>query len=196
MRKLLLMTLILMVSASVASAQLGRIGIFSDNGGTNCAVSDTVPINTQIGVYVVHINTPGAKACQYKATQPSCFPHIYLSDTYNFAVNIGTTQVGISHGYGSCMAGNIWVARMNFLVVAPGTGGPCCVYPVEPDPNVTNCTGICIIDCNDLEVSDQVGQSGILNASGPGGGCECSDIIATRDTTWGGVKALYNSQQQ
>ena len=60
MKKGLLLTVVLMLGASMAFAQGGTIGIYKDTAGTNCWVDDKVPGLTPY--YVVHLNTTAATA--------------------------------------------------------------------------------------------------------------------------------------
>jgi hypothetical protein len=183
MRKILLTIVILVITASMASAQ-GRIGIFGDQAGTQCTVADVPGL---VALYVVHINSPGATACEYSAPIPACMQAMWLSDGTVFPVNIGNKDTGISTAYGACRLGNIHVLTINFL--GSGTTGQCCVYPVLPHP----INGLNITDCvtpfpNKLSAP---GQSGVINEVNPT--CLCADIIPTHNSTWGGVKALWSN---
>jgi hypothetical protein len=183
------MTFVLVLGAGMAlAAELpgGRIGIFSENAGTNCAVTDAAP--GLLPVYVVQIGTTGATACQYKAAKPACFTGSYLSDTNPFPVTIGNSQVGVSIGYGSCRVGTVHVQTVQYF--ASGTTPACCLYKVECDPlGVDQCVSglIDIVDCSSTSALAKP-QIGVFNANST---CLCVDIIPAQESSWGQIKALY-----
>lgn len=187
MRRILLTIVVLILSASTAFAQYGRIGLFSDVTGTDCSmVDDTAGLRT---MRVVNILTPGSTAVQYAAPVPACFTAaVWLSDTPVFGVNIGNSQQGISTAFGACLGPTVHVLTIN--VFAQALAGACCVWPVIENQDSGE---LVVVDCVPA-AQTTVGQSGLINPSAPLGGCECSDIVATRTTTWGGLKALFNSQ--
>jgi len=180
MKKALLLSLVLVFGASMAFAQAGSIGIFADNAGLSCNLSDPGPGLTPY--YIVHVNTPGATACQYSAPKPACFTATYLSDTNAFPVTVGSSQTGVSVGYGACKVSPILCQTIQYFT--SGTTGSCCYYPVLADPTATP-PGIYVVDCQD-HLLTATGGKGIIK-SGPA--CNCN--VPAEDTTWGQVKALY-----
>jgi len=189
MRLLLLMTLVLVLGATMVLAQDGgRIGLFSDEAGTNCAITDAAPGLLQ--VYVVHIMTGGATASQYAAPKPPCFTASYLSDTNVFGVTVGNSQTGVSVGYGTCRSAPIHLQTISFF--AAGTSSTCCVYSVACDP--VSVTGACgagkldVVDCGFTYILG-AGQSGVVNSTVD---CTCAMIVPERDSSWGQIKALYS----
>jgi hypothetical protein len=183
------MTLVLVLGATVVFAQDGgRIGLFADQAGTNCAIVDAAP--GLLPVYVVHIMTGGATACQYAAPKPPCFTATYLADTNVFGVTVGNSQTGVSIGYGLCKNAPILLQTISFL--AAGTSSTCCIYPVACDPLST--TGACalgkldVVDCSENFVL-AAGQSGVVNSTVD---CTCTMIVPERDSSWGQIKALYS----
>jgi len=188
MRRLLLMTFVLMLGATVALAQGGgRIGVFSENTGTNCAITDAAA--GLLSVYVVHIGTTGATASQYIAAKPSCMTATYLSDTNLFGVTVGNSQTGVSVGYGTCRVGTIHTQTLSFF--ASGTTPACCIYKVTCDPlgvNQCNLGKVDIVDCSFVP-GVAAGQSGVVNSTGA---CTCPMIVADEESSWGQIKALYS----
>ena len=73
--------------ATLVFGQAGTIGIFSDVSGTDPTIEDRHPRN--IKLYVVHMGTDGATACQFRATKPWCFDATFLGDTQVFPCTIG-----------------------------------------------------------------------------------------------------------
>jgi hypothetical protein len=179
MKKTLLITLALMLSASMAFAQAGSIGIFADVAGTDCNLADAVP--GLITYQIVHVNTPCATACQFAAPAPACLLATYLSDAQVFPVTVGNSQTGVSIGYGSNLAGPINVLGISFF--AQGLTPPCCYYPVVGDPNIGGL--IQMVDCEGTTLL-ATGGTGIVN---PDATCQCN--VPTQDTTWGKVKSIF-----
>jgi hypothetical protein len=167
-------------SLAFAQPQAGTIGIFGDNQGMNCYLYDQAPGLTPY--YIVHVYTPGATASQFAAPKPSCLGASWLSDTAVFTVTIGSSQTGVSVGYGTCRVGPIHVLTLNYFTM--GTTALCCMYPVVADPTATP-PGIYVVDC-DYNLLVGNGCYGIVNTDGI---CHCA--TPAQETTWGQVKSLY-----
>ena len=115
MKRMALISLIIVSVAGLAFAQGGFIGIFGDAAGTDCNLWDKGP-----GLclyYVFHMMAPGVTASQWSAPAPSCFPSIWLSDTAMFPVTIGSSQTGVAIGYGACLL-NIDRPRCSYCFLA------------------------------------------------------------------------------
>ena len=180
MKKALLLTLVLMLSASMAFAQAGSVGLFADMGGTDCNLPDVAPGLTPY--YAVHVYHAGATACQFAAPMPACMTATYLSDTAVFGVTIGNSQTGVAIGYGTCQGAPTYVLAINYFT--SGTTPPCCLYPVVPDPNVAS-GKVEVVDCTNALLFG-TGGAGIVNSTP---NCDCN--VPVEDSTWGQVKALY-----
>ena len=63
MKRILLLTCFVILGATAVSAQTGAVCIFSDAAGTECNILDTGAL---VQVYIVHSNTPGATASQFR----------------------------------------------------------------------------------------------------------------------------------
>lgn len=181
MKKTLLLTLVLMLAASMAFAQGGSIGVFADAGGSSCNLTDAAP--GLLSLYVVHVLTPGATASQFAAPMPACMlGATYLSDSSPFSVVIGSSQTGVAIGYGACLAAPIHCLTIQYF--ASGLSTACCYYSVIPDPNLPSGL-IEVVDCAENLIS-ATGGVGIIN---PDGTCQCD--VPTQDTTWGKVKSIF-----
>lgn len=184
MKKVLLLTAVMMLGASLAVAQPGYVGVYGDAGGVSCDVVDAA--FGLLPAYVVHTLTSGATSVEYSAPVPPCSTAGFLSDLTIFPVNIGGSQSGISTAYGGCFAGSIHVLTINLF--AQGTTPPCCLWPVLPHPvnglNMTDCTLPTPVK---LPVNAHVGT---INGNVS---CTCS-AVPTSNATWGAVKSLYNEQ--
>ena len=180
MKRVVFLAMAAVLAASMAFAQAGSVGVFGDNLGMNCNLLDVAPAGLK-QYYVVHVNTTGATASQYRAKLPTCFTGVtYLSDTNMFGVTVGNSQTGVAVAYGMCKVGNVHLQTIS--VFAMGLTGPCCRWIVDGDPIIGFIKGT---DCAFATFLPTGGQ-GIIN---PNGTCQCS--VPTQDTTWGQVKALY-----
>jgi hypothetical protein len=180
MKRLLLIAFCLLFGASTVFAQAGSVGVFADPGGTNCNMLDAGGL---VQVYITHVNTTGATAAQFMLQPGPGWVH--LGDTWNFTTVIGTSIAGVSVAYGGCFAGTISLGLVNFFgSVAPS----CTLISIVPDPAAPS-GNIEAVDCAlpDPGKMFPTGGSAIVNADGS---CDCS--VPVQDTTWGGVKALYN----
>jgi len=183
------MAFVLMLGASVALAADppgGKIGMFADQAGTNCSITDTAP--GLLPIYVVHIVDAGATAIQYIAAKPACMTSTYLSDTNPFGVTIGNSQTGVSVGYGTCRSGAIHCQTISYF--ASGTTPACCVYTVHCDPlGVDQCASglVDIVDC-DFGTGLAKGRSGVINQNAS---CDCA-TVPVEETSWGQIKSLYD----
>jgi hypothetical protein len=186
MKKALILTIVMLCTASVAFAQLGSVGTYADPAGADCNVVDDS--QGLLGIWIVHTMTTST-AVQYSAPQPACFATAsFLSDTNQFPVTVGGSQAGVAIGYGACLNGPIATLLMNYF--ATGLTGLCCEYPVLPDPNVPSGT-IEVVDCAGAV---QQGATGLVNTINGDATCNCDAPLPTEDTTWGGVKELFRSE--
>ena len=179
MKRVVCLTVATVLAASMAFAQGGSIGIFADPMGTNCNLGDVAGL-TQY--YVVHVNSPGATACQFSAPKPACFTATYLADTGVFAVTVGTSQAGVSIGYGLCLQSPLKVLTISYFT--NGGTPSCCYYPVLGHPTATP-PGLLVVNCME-QLIPATGGRGIIK---PSLTCQCN--VPAEDTTWGQVKSLY-----
>lgn len=182
MKKLLLISLALVLCASTAFGQAGTIGIFVDNPGfVQCTFVDAAP--ALVPVYVVHHITPGATASQWKVMAMAGWNCIYTGEIVIQPVSIGNTQAGISVSYGGCKPAPIHLVTINYF--CQGLNPTCAYLEVVPDPAAP--TGLIeVVSCSFVKL---IGTGGRLYANNVNHQCDCYDPV--RNTSWGGVKALY-----
>ncbi|UCH84513.1 MAG: hypothetical protein JSW50_02130 [Candidatus Latescibacterota bacterium] len=192
MKHVLIMTLALLLAASVAMAQESndRIGLYATPtpaGDADCNITDAPP-GGLLAVYCVHLQEPSGGptmiASQFQAVIPECFTGSWLSDTAVYPVTVNNSQVGVAIGYGICVPLPSHVLTINLFAL--GDTPPCCIYPVTADPNIPS-GRVEFVDCDDNLLFGW-GQSGVINGDQS---CECSTFVATEHSTWGKVKALY-----
>ena len=177
MKRSVLIAFMLMLSASMAFAQAGSVGVFADAGATNCNFADAGGL---VQVQIVHVNVPCATASQFKLEAPAGWVH--LGDTWNFQTVIGSSIAGVSVAYGADLAGLVVLGSVNFF----GASLPACtLFGIVADPTALS-GEIEAVDCDTFKVFP-TGGSGIVN---PDVDCNCTTPV--QETTWGGVKALYN----
>jgi hypothetical protein len=183
MHKVLLLTLVLILGASMVFAQAGSIGIFSDQTGTSCNLTATPGL---VYYYFLHVNTTGAKAAAWSAPVPTCFPAVFLGylteDPFYFC--IGDPETGITVAYHGCKTGTFLIMKALYNVLGAATD--CCRWSIGPDPHVPSGT-IEGADCSGNMIHPSGGYA-ILNATAA---CNCDIYVPTENTTWGQVKALY-----
>jgi len=176
MKRSVLIVLAFMLFASVAFAQNGSIMIFSDLEGSNCNWADGGPAVQP--VYVWHMYSPGATASEWQLNGPASWSH--LGDNSEFALTIGTSISGVSVSYGACLSANFLLMTVNFF--GSGIEAPCTLFGIVAAPGKP---GIQVIDCSDGRAFPP-GGAGIVNSDGT---CDCD--VPVDETTWGGIKALY-----
>jgi len=112
--------------AVAAPAQPGSIGPYADMAGTSPHLVDNGGL---VQVHFLHVNIPGAISSQFMLNAPASWAH--LGDTWSTATSIGTSITGVSLGYGSCLAGPIYLGFANFF----GSSVPeCTEISIVPDP--------------------------------------------------------------
>jgi hypothetical protein len=161
---LFLGVILLVVWASLAGAQVPRVGVYADMQAVNCNIMDSS--SGLLPMYCVITNTAGVTAVQFAAPKPACMTSMYLSDTNLFSVTVGNSQTGVSVGIGTCQGGSIHVVTINYF--AMGTTPPCCEYPTIPDPLAPS-GEIEFVDCSfNLMLGD-----GVTNTVNGNAGCPC-----------------------
>jgi hypothetical protein len=184
MRKMLLLSMVLLLASTLAFAQPpGSIGLFADPGATNCDVYDQVP--GLVIIYVVHVYTPGATAAQFMVVCAWGSLMTYLAETPTPPyICIGNSQTGVACAYGGCVPSPNVIMTLTFF--GSGISAPCSYCQVMADPSATP-PGIYVTDC--------ASPPNLLNATGgdvvinPIPGCFCN--IPVEETSWGHIKNLY-----
>ena len=181
MKKLLLISLALVLCASTAFGQAGAIGLFVDNPGfANCNLYAMTP--GLYPVYVVHKLCPGATASQFMVVPGGGWDCTFTGEVIAIPVSIGSSLGGLSASYGGCRASDILISTINWFCM--GTTPTCAFLEVVPDPAAPS-GAIEVVNCSFVKL---YGQGGALYANSDGS-CHCWDPVES--TSWGGVKALY-----
>lgn len=183
MRKVLLLTIAVMCVSSLAYGQAGHgsIDIFSDAGFTSCNI--TTPAAEAYTVYIAQTNvTNGTTACAFSIDKPAALLNLGETVPDPF-LKIGNSDDGVSISYTLCLTGTFLVMSITYF----GAAGTCDLMTVVGDP--TSTTGeVEFIDCDAIRSSiPQAGQARL----NPDGTCTCD--VPVQETTWGGIKALYDN---
>jgi hypothetical protein len=183
----LLAAVVILMGSTPAFAQWGDIGLYADAAGTDCNIVVPAPGNT-FTYYVIHKNIVGATGSQFYAPVPPGAGFIVLTDIPQVGVYIGSTQTGVSAGYGSCVSGDLVVTQ----VFAQATGSPttCAQFPVLPHPLADIPGEIVVADC-DTPIQSQIGQARFATIAGDGS-CACGlneySVINTNDSGAGSLR--------
>lgn len=166
---LLLMTAALLVSTA---AFADYINVYTDATGEVCNVASGF---TQTATVVYKGWTPGGSTgARFKIVGPAGSNVISLTTPY---VTIGSVANDLSIAYGGCVEGTFSLGTLT-AIWAPGTGGA--VLPSDGYPNII------MTDCNFGEYPASGGTFCVAQPT-----CGCTEPVATAQSTWGQVKALY-----
>ncbi|NIM20510.1 MAG: hypothetical protein GTO51_09815 [Candidatus Latescibacteria bacterium] len=187
MRRTLLIVAGLLLVASMAVAQTGKIQIFSDLGLTSCNFTD--PGSGIVFVYIYHINTGGATGSQFRVEQVDGACMSYLAFQSPFSIVIGNPEDGIAIPYQVCLGalGPIELLTISYFACEGGSP-PCSRLTITPDP-VADPLEILVVDCQmppNLLVAP--GSDAWINDDG---NCPCPQPDPIEDTSWGKIKSLY-----
>ncbi len=201
MKKVLLLALGIVFSASLAFGQAGYIGLFSDAAHTNCNMTITDTGGTK-RVYVYHMLSAGTTASMFGIETTGLVGGEDECDlsgiSYQFTLVIGdpffeapydTDNAGVAIAYGSCITtGAIYLFRITFACFDEMVPPPACSkLEVVPAPDAPSGT-IEVVGCADDKL---VGGGGRLNINPTSSCMECGPN-PTKDSSWGKIKSLYN----
>jgi len=190
--KATVIALALVLCAGVSSAQEGGyIGLFSDEGYSDCNLGATA--NTIATVYVVHhaLGLTEANTSQFMLIHN--WDNVVLSNvTYGTNLHLGDILTGVIVTYVGCKTLPHLIATLYFFPL--DTPPRCTILQVIRD-RATETRTIEVIDCAGNKLT-AFGGFLCVNTSPP---CctiespfsDCELPVATRETTWGGIKALY-----
>lgn len=168
------------VVMGVAGTSPGAIGVFADQAGADCNLTDTTP--GLLTYWVVHVNSPGAMAAGFSAPMPSCMVGAtFLADDPQFVVTIGSSQTGVGVGYGVCLTSPITVLGIQYF--AAGGTTPCCPYTVIEDPRAAS-GQVEAVDC----ATNLIFIAGLTTFVNDDGSCPCT--VSSSSNTWVKMKGM------
>jgi len=128
MRITAIVLLMLAAGVQLSVAQTPTLCIYSDDAGTQCSFDDVVGLNS---FYIFLIDAPGATGVEFSAPRPVCMTgSSWLADEHVWGVTVGTSQDGVSVGFGSCTTGPVHVLTVHYQ--STGIVEQDCAYPIEP----------------------------------------------------------------
>jgi hypothetical protein len=107
---------------------------------------------------------------------------MYLAESSPYLA-IGNTQTGVAVAYLNCLSGSALLITVTYLIT--GFTPACELLSIVEDPAVV-VGGVEITDCAFVSHYLTRGGQARINSDGS---CDCN--VATRQTSWGGIKALY-----
>ena len=165
-----------------------HIGIFSEPLGFDCTLNELAPFPTTTPAYVIHKFNNGSAASQFKLLNASQLFFVSFTTPY---LSIGGPFVDISFAYGGCVAGDLVVMTLGFLYLGEPTTCESTLAvvaaPTSPLPGE-----VITVTCGppfDPEVAS--GGRAYVGPESDSCPCACQCPHPARETTWGGVKALY-----
>jgi hypothetical protein len=188
MKKFVLTILALTFAASPAFAQWGDIGAYNDQPGTSCNVADVGAGIHDIFILLKH-NTGGAVVAKFRVELTGSTMS-YVGETVPAPfVSIGSSQAGIEVGFTSCRTTDVYVMKVTYFGL--GSSPPCGYFSVIAHPGSEVPGQAITVDCNTPfgNIRAVPGGQAIINPGPPPVQCDCS--VATAETTWGSIKALY-----
>jgi len=166
-----------------------RIGVYADVGGTNCSFNPAAFALQNL--YVVHEVDGGAKVSKFKVNDLSGMTSTGASVQAPF-LSIGTFPLGIEIAYPTCQIGKIVIGTLGYFhqleVMDCSRSVEIVAHPGSQVPGE-----VVVVDCGEPFGAIEVAQGG--RAWGGTDPVACGDCyeppLATQESTWGGIKALY-----
>lgn len=188
MRKILTIALALTLCSGVAMAD--RIGVYSDTGANSCSFNP--PPFSLLTLYFVH-QTDGGKVSKFKVNSLTGMTSTGSSVAAGFLA-IGTFDAGIEIAYPQCQNGSIVIGQTGFFhqseVIDCSKVVQIVAHPGSQVPGE-----VVVVDCGLPFGAIEVANGGrAFGGTDPEatlcGGCY-EPPLATQESTWGGIKALY-----
>jgi len=167
MKKVLLLMVAALMISSVAMAD--HIGIYSDATGSSCSLLGGF---TQ-GSTVIHKQTPGTTGSRWYLDSSLLVGSIFAF-TANYTT-VGSYTNDLSVAYGPCVPGPVVIGT----ILMSATGGSLSIKPAQGFLTI-------IVTACDFGESPASGGTAYIGTTG-----NCFEPLATEQSTWGQVKALY-----
>jgi hypothetical protein len=190
MRKFLTVAVILALCSGVAMAH--HVGAYADDHGLDCTLNVPAGFPTPNNFYLIHKQNPGGQGSQFKVGDAGLTAGGFIrsgqSSPYltlgNWFGESGFADITIT--YGGCVIGDTVVGT---LVYFYGFGTQTCNTKLEVLPSPTK-GGVYFVTCDFFQVP---GSGGRAFAGAGADDCPegCNEPLATSETTWGSIKALY-----
>ncbi len=190
-RLLVVLSVVIVVcGATTASAQLPRVGLYSNANASNCSLTDVAPGYFQ--VFVVAQNIPDVVGIEFQVVAGPGFTATLVGELCPlppFPSVIGDAFSGLVLALGNCYNPPIHVYTLTFQGF--GTSDACANLALASHPDRLD-GHIRAVDCSFNAVLIQQSSTDMFLLN-PDGSCNsCGFPVPVEHTTWGAVKALYN----
>jgi hypothetical protein len=184
MKKVLILATAILMCAGLAVAQDGgHIGLYADEGYTECNLDDSALLYTNATIYIVHSDAPESNTSQFRieVNWPTA-----VEGALNWnGLDLGDVNTGILVTYGGCKALPYLMGTWNWFVV--GAAPECTVaFEVLGDP-LSESGEVESVDCSSTK---HIATGGKLTVNG-NETCPCEPPVSTQDKSWSQIKALY-----
>jgi len=187
MKRLILAALLMVLfMAAYASADpIYKVELSGDNALASCAVAGDG--GGLVAVHMFLTGTTDVTAVILRAPVPSCWAGaVWVGDQLAepwLALGDSQADIGLSIAFGECRSLPVYLGYINYFGVP---ASPCCeLYAVGSPTQFNGTPGIA--NCSFVEYAATGGRV-LINADST---CPCQQPLATQQSTWGGVKALY-----
>jgi DNA-binding beta-propeller fold protein YncE len=163
---------------------VGAITLFADRAGTRCNILDDGSSEV-VSVYVIHTGTGCKTGSAFAAPIPACVDDaVFVTDVCPLGLCLGSSQTGVSIGYGDTYSGPIHVLTIQFI--GSGRTPQCCHWPVVPEPYFG---GLLYTGCDgEFSESTLPGVGAMVN---PTAACECQ--VPSPPSQWTQIKAVLRT---
>jgi len=184
MKKVLILALAIVMSASLAFAQYGgQVSLYSDQAYSNCNLTEALFVSNT--VYVVHDMAASGNTAQFKVVNNWPGP-IAGAISWGTNLTLGDVYTGITVTYVGCKALPYLLGTMGFIPIAATP--PCtATLQVVADPAVAS-GSVEVVDCSSNVL---LATGGLLTINGNPTDCPCVQEIATEQSNWSRIKNLY-----
>lgn len=185
MKKIMLLALAVVMSASVASAQLpsggGHIGLYADPAGSECNLVPGLYIT--FNIYVIHTLAPEANTSEWILVKTGNWASLLAGAPIWNGLTLGDPYVSFIITYGGCKALPYLVGTLPFTPLALPAACALSMH-VAASPAVASGS----VEAVDCQATKRLATGGMLTLNG-NSTCPCE--IATEETNWSRIKALY-----
>jgi hypothetical protein len=139
----------IVVFAVGSRAQTDYIALYSDAQFSDPHIGTEGP--GLISIYVVARSSTPLTAVQYWAPIPDCWQGAtWLGDINMFPISIGSSQAGMSVGFGGCVTTPVHIQTINVMATLPPPENICCRMVTKPDLRAPS-GKIEFVDCNSVK---------------------------------------------
>ncbi len=181
----LLLTVVLaaMLTTSAAAYDYGYIGLFTDEARTSWC-TEAIPY-TAFDIYVFCLPSDnGVRAVEFSLEFPSTYVIVTNTPGPTVSVTLGNLYDGIAYSLYLCSTDWVLLDTVSFL---PTAGGQAPIW-LEGHGDTGN---MAIANCLPGYPMEPAYAYTSVFVNYPPGSAECSGV-ATKETSWGAIKEMYN----